>query len=82
MSKGFFMYKELPTFLKLFFSLVIVVIGYLVLYEITLLGAKLINDPLDAAILLALQPDHYVPVLDEFIVFVPIFQSTCFQLRH
>jgi len=74
------MYKELPTFLKLFFSLVIVVIGYLVLYEITLLGAKLINDPLDAAILLALQPDHYVPVLDEFIVFVTHFSVYLFSI--
>jgi len=83
------MYRDLPVFLKLFFSLVIVVLGYLVLYELFLLGAKLINDPLDEAILLALQPDRYVPVLDEFMVFLThfsvylfVFTTISWQVTH
>lgn len=74
------MYRDLPVFLKLFFSLVIVVIGYLILHEIFLLGAKLINDPVDEAILLALQPDHYVPVLDEVMVFLTHFSVYLFSI--
>ncbi len=74
------MYRDLPVFLKLFFSLVLVVIGYLVLYQIFLLGAKLINDPIDRAILLAMQPDHYVPVLDEFIMFLTHFSTYLFSI--
>ncbi len=74
------MYKDLPVFLKLFFSLVIVVIGYLILFNIFLLGAKLINDPIDEAILLALQPDRYVPVLDEFMVFLTHFSTYLFVI--
>lgn len=74
------MYRDLPVFLKLFFSLVIVVIGYLILYKIFLLGGKLINDPIDQAILLALQPDHYVPVLDELMVFLTHFSTYLFVI--
>lgn len=74
------MYRDFPVFLKLFFSLVIVVIGYLILYEIFLLGGKLINDPIDQAILLALQPDHYVPVLDELMVFLTHFSVYLFVI--
>ncbi|HOK09646.1 MAG TPA: phosphatase PAP2 family protein [Candidatus Hydrogenedens sp.] len=74
------MLRNMPGILKLFFSLVIVVVGYLVLYELFLLGAKLINDPLDEAILLALQPDHYVPVLDECMVFLTHFSVYLFSI--
>jgi len=53
---------------------------YTLLVEITLFCARFINDPLDRAILLALQPDHYVPILDEFIILVTDFSVYVFGL--
>lgn len=73
-------WKDLPVALKIFFSFVVVTIGYLILFKMTLLGAKLINDPLDQKILLALQPDHYIPVVDEFIVFLTHFSTYLFSI--
>lgn len=74
------MYKKLPIPLKLFFSLVVVVIGYLILFELTLLASRLIYDPLDRSLLLILQPDNYIPILDELIVFITHFSTYLFSI--
>jgi membrane-associated phospholipid phosphatase len=57
-----------------------VLAGYVPLVALGLLGAKLINDPLDRALLLALQPDRYVPLLDEFIVLVTDYSVYTFSI--
>lgn len=48
----------------------IVVTGFIVLVAATSYAARFIDDPLDRAILLACNPDNYVPVLDEFMLFL------------
>ncbi|MCX8066109.1 MAG: phosphatase PAP2 family protein [Candidatus Hydrogenedentes bacterium] len=73
-------WKDLPIVLKVFFSFVIITIGYLAIFKLTILGAKLINDPLDREILLALQPDKYIPVVDEFIIFLTHFSTYLFSI--
>lgn len=73
-------WRNLPTILKVFFSFVLVTIGYLILFKLTLLAAKLINDPIDQKILLALQPEKYVPVLDELMIFLTHFSTYLFSI--
>ncbi len=73
-------WKDLPTILKVFFSFVLVTVGYLILFKLTLLGAKLINDQIDRQILLALQPDRYIPVIDELMIFMTHFDTYLFSI--
>lgn len=53
--------------------------GYSVVVGLILLAARFINDRFDFSILLAIQPDRYVPLLDEFIILVTDFSIYTFS---
>ncbi len=59
---------------------IILLSGALLLIFITLLLGRFIDTPLDIRILLAGNPDHYIPVLDQLVVFTTDFSVYVFAL--
>ncbi len=58
----------------------IVLGGFLLIFGFVLLMARLIHDPLDRVILLACNPDHYVPVIDELMILITDFSVFVFSV--
>ena len=56
----------------------ILVLAYLVAASITLYLGRFVDAPWDLALLLALNPDSYIPVVDEFMIFLTDFSVYSF----
>lgn len=58
----------------------IVLAGFLGIFGFILIMSQLIYDPLDRAILLACNPNHYVPVIDELMILITDYSVFVFSV--